>query len=222
MLLPDWFPESHIEAAETISEYLVTLRGGAPFLSGADCRLLVQWLDEDIPTPAILSALEHVALRRRAKRVRARLSLNATKGELKKLLGKKTAPALPKKEEAHIFAPLHQRIVNALEENSAFYELQKSTAQQLLEIDMTTHDKMKGAQAISLIRSFHQTIWEESDTDRIHLLEQAEEEISAMKSMIPTNRWNELVEEIARDQLRSRFPLFSAQMIWDSLKGLLL
>lgn len=221
MVLPDWFPESHIESAETISEYLITLRGGAPFLSGADCRLLVQWLDEDIPTPAILSALEHVALRRRAKRVRTRLSLNATKSELKKLLGKKTEPA-QKKEEGHVFAPLHQRIVNALEKTSSFYDLQKSTAQQLLKIDMTTHDKMKVDQAISLISSFHQTIWEESDTDRLHLLEQAEEEISAMKSMIPTNRWNELVEEIARDQLRSRFPLFSAQMIWDSLKGLLL
>ena len=221
MFLPDWFPESHISSAETISEYLITLRGGAPFLSGADCRLLVQWLDEDIPTPAILSALERVALRRRAKRVRTRLSLQATKGELKKLLGKKTPPPQPK-TSAHVFAPLQQRIFKAIDENAPFYELQKQTAQQFLEIDPSAHDKIKADQAISLISSFHQIVWEESEEERFLLLEKAEEEIASMRSMIPTNRWNELVEEIARDQLRSRFPLFSAQMIWDSLKGLLL
>lgn len=221
MVLPDWFPESHTTSAETISEYLITLRGGAPFLSGADCRLLVQWLDEEIPTPAILSALERVALRRRAKRVRTRLSLNATKGELKKLLGKKTIPPKPQTSE-HIFSPLRQRILDSLDESSPFCALQKSIAQQLLEIDPTTHDNMKADQAISLISSFHQHVWEESEEERPLLLDKAEEEIAAMRSMIPTSRWNELVEEIARDQLRSRFPLFSAQMVWDSLKGLLL
>ncbi len=221
MILPNWIPESHISSAETISEYLITLRGGAPFLSGADCRLLIQWLDDDIPAPAILSALERVALRRRAKRVRTRLSLNATKGELRKLLGKKKQRPKQKSSE-HIFAPLQQRILNSLNNADPFYSLQKSIAQQFLEIDPTTHDKIKAEQAISLISSFHQTVWEESGEERSLLLEKAEEEISEMSSMIPANRWNELVEEIARDQLRSRFPLFSAQMVWDSLKGLLL
>ena len=220
MLLPDWFPETHISTAETVSEYLITLRGGAPFLSGADCRLLVQWLDDDIPAPAILSALERVALRRRAKRVRSRLSLNATKGELRKLLGKKEEPQ-KKRSSSHVFSILHQRIINSIQENTEYLELQRSIAHQLIAIDPKQDEKIITEEAISLIASFHQQAWENTN-DRIELLEQAESEIEMMKSMIPPQRWNELVEEIARDHLRSRFPLFSAQMIWDSVKGRLL
>jgi len=220
VLLPDWFPETHISTAETVSEYLITLRGGAPFLSGADCRLLVQWLDDDIPAPAILSALERVALRRRAKRVRSRLSLNATKGELRKLLGKKEEPQ-KKRSSSHVFSILHQRIINSIQENTEYLELQRSIAHQLIAIDPKQDEKIITEEAISLIASFHQQAWENTN-DRIELLEQAESEIEMMKSMIPPQRWNELVEEIARDHLRSRFPLFSAQMIWDSVKGRLL
>jgi hypothetical protein len=221
MVLPDWFPDSHISSAETISEYLITLRGGAPFLSGADTRLLVQWLDEDIPPPAILSALERVALKRRAKRARTRLSLNATKGELRKLLGKKEPPK-PQAKPIHFFAPLHRKILESITEKSSFVFLQKSIAQQLLDIDDTTYDKIKTEKAISLISSFHQQVWDESEEERFLLTKQAENEIAAMRSMIPPRKWNDLVEEIARDHLRSRYPLFSAQMIWDSLKGLML
>ena len=97
-MLPEWFPVSHQDSAEQVREYLVSVRGGAPFLSGADCQLLVTWLDEEIPVPAILCAIDRVSLRRRAKRVRTRLSLNACKGELQKLLSK------PKKEPVNISA----------------------------------------------------------------------------------------------------------------------
>lgn len=221
MVLPDWFPESHISSAETISEYLITLRGGAPFLSGADSRLLVQWLDEDIPPPAILSALERVALKRRAKRVKTRLSLNATKGELRKLLGKKEPPTTQAKP-LHLFAPLHKRILDSITENSSFAYLQRTIAQQLLDIDDAIHDNVKAEKAISLISFFHQQVWDESEEDRFLLTKQAENEMAAMRSIIPPRKWEELLEEIARDHLRSRYPLFSAQMIWDSLKGRML
>ena len=87
-MLPDWFPPSHQDSAEQIRAYLVGIRGGAPFLSGADCQLLVNWLDDEVPVPAILSAIDRVSLRRRAKRVKTRLTLNSCKGELKKVLGK--------------------------------------------------------------------------------------------------------------------------------------
>ena len=90
-LLPDGIPKEHLENAEHVRSYLISLRGGAPFLSGADGRLLVQWLDDQIPVPVILSALDRVSLRRRAKRVRTRLSLNVCKGELKKMIGKKSS-----------------------------------------------------------------------------------------------------------------------------------
>ena len=66
--------------AEEVTAYLVTLRGGAPFLSGADGRLLVRWLDQGVPVPTILTALDQVAERRRKRRTRSRLSLNAAKG----------------------------------------------------------------------------------------------------------------------------------------------
>lgn len=79
------------EEAEEVRAYLVMLRGGAPFLSGADGRLLVEWLDAGVPATTILLALEAAAARRMKRPTRSRLSLSASKGELKRLLARSGA-----------------------------------------------------------------------------------------------------------------------------------
>lgn len=217
MLLPEWVPPSHISSAETISQYLISLRGGAPFLSGADCRLLVQWLDDDVPVPAILSALEKVALRRRSKRVKTRLSLNASKNELRKILTKNTTP--PKRpNDGHIFSALSQQLRTNLSDFASGIEAQKTLAQELLNINDEQDDKKIANEALSLLATFHQSIWEECSAQHFELLSQAEVEIATMKDIIPSARWNELVEEIARDRLREHFPLCSAEQIWNAIQ----
>ena len=56
----DSIPEEHRQVAEQVAAYLVNVRGGAMFLSGADVRSLAQWLDEAIPV-AILCAIDKVS-----------------------------------------------------------------------------------------------------------------------------------------------------------------
>ena len=75
--------------AETVRSYLVQLRGGAPFLSGADGRLLIHWLESGISVPHILYALDKAAERRRKRRargnpVRSRLTLSACRAAIEK------------------------------------------------------------------------------------------------------------------------------------------
>ena len=73
IFLPDCIPPKYQEKAEEVRAYLVQIRGGAPFLSGADGQVLIRWLDDEIPVPAILSAIDSVCERRRAKRASSAL-----------------------------------------------------------------------------------------------------------------------------------------------------
>ena len=63
--------------AEEVRAYVVATRGGAPFLSAADGRLLVGWLESGISVARILAAVDEVAEKRRKKRSRGRLTLSA-------------------------------------------------------------------------------------------------------------------------------------------------
>ena len=87
--------DAHAARAEEVRAYLVALRGGAPFLSSADGRLLVKWLDAGIPVPLILTALDRVAARRAAGRQRSRLTLNAARKEVEGLWGMPEARPAP-------------------------------------------------------------------------------------------------------------------------------
>ena len=61
------------------------LRGGAPFLSPADGALLVRWLDDGVPVPTILAAVESAAEARRKRRSRRPLTLRHAKRHLEKV-----------------------------------------------------------------------------------------------------------------------------------------
>ena len=226
-MLPQWFPETHQDSAERIRSYLVGIRGGAPFLSGADCRLLVHWLDDRVPEPVILSAIDRVSLRRRAKRVRTRLSLNSCKGEVNKILNKSTISSEPQKEtnadqHSNGLATLLVKISESLTFRKQFIAEQRALLLSLQPL-ATDHRPIQeiANEAISLITDFHQHVWDESFEQHELLTQQAEEELSDLQSLLPPIRWQEAVEEVARDRLRSQFPLLSAQMIWNSLNQVL-
>ena len=227
-MLPEWFPETHQDSAERIRSYLIGVRGGAPFLSGADCRLLVHWLDDQVPEPVILSAIDRVSLRRRAKRVRTRLSLNSCKGEVNRILNKSTVsviakePSIIQEQNANGLATLLLKIDKSLRPHSIFINEQRTLliALQPLTIDQRSIQEIAN-DAISLISDFHQLVWDESFDQHEVLTQQAEEELSDLQSLLPPIRWQEAVEEVARDRLRAQFPLLSAQMIWNSLNQVL-
>ena len=89
-LNPDLRPlSSHAAEAEEVRLYLVTLRGGAPFLSGRDGRILLEWLENGWSVAQISSVMDQVAEDRARKRCRSRMTLSACKTHLEKQAAKK-------------------------------------------------------------------------------------------------------------------------------------
>jgi hypothetical protein len=222
-MLPEWFPLSHQDSAEQVRDYLVSIRGGAPFLSGADCQLLVSWLDEQIPVPAILCAIDKVSLRRRAKRVRTRLSLNSCKGELQKILTKNNADQSKNiKDIGNGLNLLAEKILTSLNDDKKFVKEKISVANKFKKLSQDDRaTEIIAKDAIQLITDFHSFVWQESYDRHEVFTQQAEEELSGLQNLLSSMRWQEAVEEVARDRLRAQFPLFSAQMIWNALHQVL-
>ncbi|MEC7984740.1 MAG: hypothetical protein VX278_06230 [Myxococcota bacterium] len=211
-------PEQHQEKAEEIRAYLVLVRGGAPFLSGADCTLLVKWLDEKVSIAAITTAIDRVAARRRAKRVRSRMSLNVCKGELRKILGHKTKT--PKE-----LKPIKNVGLKGLVQNLRRLDVPTSlsTAKQVLVQTLTNLSQNDGdletlaKKAIKGCRDFHETVWRICEDQHEQLQLQSEQELASLRNLLGEQHWREMVEEVMRDKLRSRFPLISAQSIWNAI-----
>ena len=211
-------PEHHQEKAEEIRAYLILVRGGAPFLSGADCPLLVKWLDEEISIAAITTAIDRVAARRRAKRVRSRMSLNVCKGELNKILGQKTKTPRALKPIKNIgLEGLSQSIRRLAVPQSLFPSKTKlvQTFVQLSQKDYT--DEALAEAAIQACRGFHEEAWRLCEDQHEALHQQSEEELSSLRNLLGEQHWREMVEEVMRDKLRSQFPLISAQSIWNAI-----
>ena len=171
--------------------------------------------------------VKRVSLRRRAKRVRTRLSLNSCKGEVNKILNKSTISSEPQKEtnadqHSNGLATLLVKISESLTFRKQFIAEQRALLLSLQPL-ATDHRPIQeiANEAISLITDFHQHVWDESFEQHELLTQQAEEELSDLQSLLPPIRWQEAVEEVARDRLRSQFPLLSAQMIWNSLNQVL-
>ena len=213
-ILPDCIPHLHTEKAEEVRDHLVAARGGAHFLSGADGLLLVEWLDKGHPVPAILCAIDRVATRRRAKRVRTRMTLASCRGELRKVLGARhgskrgNAPGgysgwLQRLREMEVPADMRSerlRLVSKLEGLGSEEDREEAAR--------------RGAAAC---RAFHQSLWEASFYEHEELQQQAEAELESMSSLLSPVRMREAVEEIMRDKLRSRYPLVSAQALWEAI-----
>ena len=213
---PNWFPDSHVENAETIRSYLISVRGGAPFLSGADCRLLIQWLDDEVPVPTILTTIDAVSAKRRQKRARSRLSLSICKGTLNKLIGKSNIKSkaieqsgLEKWLEALMFMQVSDELQGA-------HRTLTKTVRGLVQTQALDHNQ-KASELISACRSFQDCAWECAFDDLFELQSAAEAELSELKSLLRGQAWKDAVEEVMRDHVRQRHPLVNAQAVWNAL-----
>ena len=194
-------------AAEQVRAHLVMVRGGAPFLSPIDSRLLVEWLDASVPVDVILTAIEVVAARRTKNRIRSPLSLNSVKSVVRKGVKKPPKPAQSaalsrliarlgaSKEDA--FGPVLDALSGLDGNGVAGFEL----LQEVLQI----------------ARAFHERVWEESDQEALKAL--AEEELTGLKEMLSAERYKSAVEEVARDNLRKRYKLLSASHLSQAFRS---
>lgn len=224
------------EEAEEVRAFLVMLRGGAPFLSGADGRLLVEWLDAGVPATTILLALEAAAARRAKRPARARMSLSACKSELKRLL-KRRGERLPEAAPPAPFAgpaqawPALQRLaadVAAMPVAPALVEARAHLVAALerlgaglgvdgapLPLDPTGELVARGA--IAACRAFHDAAWTAAEGERAGLMEAARADLASLAEVLPEDAFLAAAEEVARDRLRARTPLVSASVVWDRL-----
>ena len=163
-------PEIPIEyqrACEQVREHLVSLRGGAPFMSPADVSLLLDWLDGGLEVVQILLAMERLAEARQKTRSRAPFTL----AKVKRHLGRPTHGKLGKvyvaqkltEAQEHPLAPLVEFLREDAESTAPNpEELEKLAAS--LEALAPQKPTELAESAIALIRDFHIANWERLDS----------------------------------------------------------
>ncbi|MEL6347524.1 MAG: hypothetical protein AAFV53_30720 [Myxococcota bacterium] len=205
--------------AEDVRAYLVNLRGGAPFLSGADSQLLLNWLSDGVPVPVILASIDRVAVRRRKRRTRGRISLHACRGEVRRMMGRGRARPAPRRSAPGGLARLAIQIA-ALTIAPVLAPHRDALADELSKLDKDGPADLedRARQAITASRRFHESVWETLTDQRQALLDDAAAELEPLKTLLKGTAWAAAVEEVARDRVRARFPLVSAQVIWDRLQ----
>ena len=226
--LSDPFAEIPVElqeSAEHIATYLVNVRGGALFLSGADLRLLVEWLQGDVPVPAILCAIDKVSEKRRLNRTRTRLSLNQCKAALKKILYRSTEERSFGKDAPSSYREALQRwaldLRNSWTEEALLEGRQKQFANRLEQLGRqltlnTSRDEIASS-VIPWINEFQNEAWAEYGSMRVDWFEEAELELQSLRTLFTGQQWVEAVEEVVRTRTRRLFPLIQAQVLWDCL-----
>lgn len=200
-------PEGHREAAEEVRAHLVAVRGGAPFLSPADARLLLGWLDAGVAVTDIVRAIERAAEARRANRSRLPLTLTRAKVHL----GRPHRPSkpVPRVPGAHPYAG----VASALRHRG-----EADLAARILGLDGDPDALVRGA--VALARAFLLGRWDGLGPDgRAARLGEARRELEALDLGLDENALDAAAEEIARDALRREWPMLEAAQLWDAVHG---
>lgn len=187
--------------AEEVRAWLVQLRGGAPFLSAADGKLLVDWLDAQIPVPTILHGIELVAERRRARRTRTPFSLQSCRATIEKL--KRTGGGW--RSPADLVAALAPPDPD-IHVTEALAELAAITG---------ADPEARAREACAVLRRFHARVWETLGDERATLLAEAAADLAALRELLGQDGFDRACEEHSRDRVRSRYPTLSATRVWE-------
>ena len=216
---------AHMLLAEEVRAYLVTVRGGAPFLSAADGRLLIEWLDQGIPIAVVLSAIERTAHRRANKRRRTRLSLGACKGEVKKLFQLQTNPPAAPAGGASSAKPAAASVLDREADRIAGLQVpdQATHARTTLVAALralavrSTPASDVSAEVASAVRAFHETLWAETSELQSAFRRQATEALAPLESVVSAKVFADLVDEHVRQAVRKLVPGVEVGPLWAQL-----
>ncbi len=196
--------------AEEVRAYLVALRGGAPFLSGPDGRVLVAWLEAGVSIAAITAAVDRVAERRRQKRRKSRLTLWACRGELDRMR-LESAPAAGGGLAGWIAE------LEAANLGDEAIDARAELVQSLRALESGSIEA-RAERAIAAIRRFHESVWQALGEAREGLEDEARRELGALLDDMEETKARAAIEEVARDLVRARTPLVAAKVAWDRLR----
>jgi hypothetical protein len=215
-------PDELAESAEEVRAWLEVVRGGAPFLSGADGRLLVAWLDAGVPVILIQAAIDKVAAGRAARRKRSRLSLVGCRAEVERLRGLRATGGLEVARPQAVFGTdgfhrwvegLASQPVHGSEE--AWQEL---IAGLRAVVGKGGTADARAQEAVAACRRFHAAVWELNPDEQAARRQWATEQLDALRTALSAEHFAAAVEELARESVRARFPGVSASAVWDSLE----
>jgi hypothetical protein len=213
-------PYSLQAKAEEVRAYLVAIRGGAPFLSAADGRLLVRWLEQGISVARILAAVDETAEKRRKKRTRSRLSLTACRRSIEKKTKIVQTQASSTETKSRSIQML--RYAEELSQMSVPNNLgsaQTTLVMQIRSLDGSTDPESAATEAVSACRYFHEAAWKACSEEHASLREEAMMELAALKNILNPDALAAAVDEVARDIVRRRTPLVSAKVVWDRVSA---
>lgn len=205
------------DKAEEVRAYIVAVRGGAPFLSAADGRLLVAWLEQGIPVGRILAAIDEISEKRRAKRSRRRLTLTACKRSIEKT---PTARPLSEPNTAPVTVTLRD-FAAELSGLDVPPELQGERDKLVARIgSLKGSPERVATDAIAACRTFQEAAWGAAHANLAPIRAQAEAELSALRSVLKPDQFEAYIDEVARDIVKRRTPLVSAKAVWDRVSAL--
>lgn len=201
------------DKAEEVRAYVVAMRGGAPFLSGADGRLLVQWLSQGIPVARILAAVDEVAEKRRKKRTRSRLTLTGCKRSIEGTKNKPMPPPSAAVPSSKVDLRTYAGELAAMDVDA---ELAGDRDKLIARIGTLSGDaEWVATEAVAACRAFQHAAWSKAQSDHGSIRAQAEAELSALKNVLKPDALQAYIDEVARDIVMRRTPLVSAKAVWD-------
>ncbi len=213
--------ERSMEAnAEEVRAYLVAVRGGAPFLSAADGRLLIQWLEQGFSVARILAGVDETAEKRRKKMTRGRLTLSACRRSIEG----RNQQIQPTKPPSPGHSPSRcidfSAFLIALDSMDVPAKLKPAHDQlmkKIEEMNGTVDPESAATEAVSACRVFHEAAWLDAQHEHAAIREQALSELSALKNVLSPNALEAAIDEVAHDIVRRRYPLVSAREVWDRI-----
>lgn len=195
--------------AECVRAHLVSVRGGALFLSPADAERLHLWLSDGISPQEIMMAIERAALRRAQRLSKLPLTLGRASLHLGKRANSFSVEA--KGEGEHPMSV----IVQMLQQSATMESNRKpldTLASQLLALD--PYDKEIAERATLLASQFFIHKWEQLSMDARKTLEQrAADALGDLEALLTPQQLHNAIEERTRAMLRENFPYLSAATI---------
>ena len=214
-------PHSLADKAEEVRAYVVAMRGGAPFLSAADGRLLVRWLEQGIGVTRILAAVDEVAVKRRAKRTRGRLTLSACKRSIE---GKKKGVSPENRTEVPKACAMdlsdYARELAEMVVPPALQTERSKLVARIGSLKGHTDHEWVATEAVAAGRAFQEAAWIAAAPEYPQLRSQAESELQALKGLLKPDALAAYIEEVSRDIVQRRTPLVSAKAVWDRVSAL--
>lgn len=145
------------------------------------------------------------------------MSLQACRGEVRRMMGRARPRPTTSPQRGGLGRLATQ--IRGLEIASHLSAIRDQLVRDLLEIDGNEQPDLEecARNAIAACRRFHESVWDAIAVQRQALLADAAEELEPLRTLLRGSAWDAAVEEVARDRVRARFPLISAQIVWDRL-----